>query len=136
MYRKILVAYNGTSESRSALYECVRLAPGPSAEIHLLVVVIPPSPALAGEVPFVIDREEDLIAAKRQMENELLVGHRILSDAGLQVVNHLEVGDPIDVIGKLANRSRKHYRLEWNQLDLADPDHPRSFVRRDDLEEL
>ena len=103
MYRTILVAYNGTSESRSALYECVRLAPGPSAEIHLLVVVIPPSPALAGEVPFVIDREEDLIAAKRQMENELLVGHRILSDAGLQVVNHLEVGDPIDVIGKLAN---------------------------------
>ena len=31
MYRKILVAYNGSPESRSALDELVRLAPAPSA---------------------------------------------------------------------------------------------------------
>ncbi|HEV2041033.1 MAG TPA: universal stress protein, partial [Casimicrobiaceae bacterium] len=35
MYRKILVAYNGTPESRLALDEAIRLAPDTSVEVHL-----------------------------------------------------------------------------------------------------
>jgi hypothetical protein len=35
MYRKILIAYNGTPESQIALGECIRLAPGSSADIFI-----------------------------------------------------------------------------------------------------
>ena len=50
MYRKILVAYDGSPESRLALDECIRLAPGPTTAIHLAGVVHDPSLyVLAGE---------------------------------------------------------------------------------------
>ena len=98
MYRKILVAYNGTSESRSALYECVRLAPSPSAEIHLLAVVHISSYLMGEEyVP------EDAFAVEEQkMKQELTEGHALMTAAGLNVIEHLEVGEPVNVIGKLA----------------------------------
>ena len=43
MYRKILVAYDGSPESRLASSECIRLAPGPATEVHLAGVVHDPS---------------------------------------------------------------------------------------------
>jgi len=50
MYKKILVAYNGAPESRSALDEAARFAPEPSVEVHLAGVVHYPSAyLLAGE---------------------------------------------------------------------------------------
>lgn len=105
MYRKILVAYNGTAESRSALQECVRLAPGPSAEIHLLVVVNPPPSLLVGEyaAAAIINVEEELIAEKQKMERELATGKALLTSAGLSVVTHLEVGEPVNVIKELVD---------------------------------
>jgi nucleotide-binding universal stress UspA family protein len=106
MYRKILVAYNGTSESRSALQECIRLAPGPSAEIHLLIVVNVPSYLLVGEyaAAAVLTAEEELIAEKQKMELELSRSHSLLADAGLNVKKHLEVGEPAVVIGELVDK--------------------------------
>jgi nucleotide-binding universal stress UspA family protein len=106
MYRKILVAYNGASESRFALNECIRLAPGPAAEIHLLVVISPPPYLLVGEfaAAAVLSVEEGLVAEKQKMEDELNTAHRLLADAGLNVVNHLEVGEPINVISDLVEQ--------------------------------
>lgn len=108
MYRKILVAYNGTAESRSALEECVRLAPGPSAEIHLLVVVNPPPSLLVGEyaAAAIINVEEELIAEKQKMERELATGRALLTSAGLSVVTHLEVGEPVNIIKELVEKLR------------------------------
>lgn len=106
MYRKILVAYNGTPESRSALEECIRLAPGASADIHLLVVVNPPPSLLVGEyaAAAIINVEEELIAEKNKMERELAHGKTLLTSAGLSVVTHLEVGEPVNVIKELVDR--------------------------------
>lgn len=106
MYQKILVAYNGTTESRSALHECIRLAPGSSAEVHLLVVVNPPPSLLVGEyaAAAILNIEEELIAEKQKMADELSKGHALLADAGLKVVNHLEVGEPVTVIGELVDK--------------------------------
>jgi nucleotide-binding universal stress UspA family protein len=105
MYRKILVAYNGTVESRSALEECIRLAPGSPAEIHLLVVVNPPPSLLVGEyaAAAIINVEEELIAEKNKMERELAHGKSLLTSAGLNVVTHLEVGEPVNVIKELVD---------------------------------
>jgi nucleotide-binding universal stress UspA family protein len=99
MYRKILVSYNGTPESRSALDECIRLAPSPAAQVHLLVVLHLAPILTVGE--FVA--EASISAEKLRMEQELAAGHALLAAAGLNVTDHLETGEPVTVIADLAN---------------------------------
>ena len=108
MYQNILVAYNGTPESRVALQECLQLAPSPSTNIHLLVVVSPPPYLLVGEfaAAAVLSVEEGLAAEKEKMEKELEAGARMLIDGGLTVHPHLEIGEPVSVIEELAHELR------------------------------
>src|SRR5207248_3310489 len=98
MYRKILVAYNGTPESRSALDEAMRFAPDASVEVHLAGVVHYPSAyLLAGEyVPEVALADE-----REHMEADLKNAHALLAGNGLTVIDHLVVGEPVDVLTKL-----------------------------------
>lgn len=100
MYRKILVAYNGTLESRSALDEAVRLVPDASVEVHLAGVVHYPSAyLLAGEyVPEVALADE-----REHMEADLKAAHELLAGRGLSVTDHLVVGEPVEVITKLVS---------------------------------
>jgi len=114
MYRKILVAYNGTPESRSALDEAVRLAPDASVEVHLAGVVHYPSAyLLAGEyVPEVALADE-----REHMEADLKAAHAVLAGKGLNVINHLVVGEPVEVITKLVSEL---------SIDLLILGHPRS----------
>src|SRR6476620_1989529 len=106
MYRTILVAYNGSPESRYALHECIKLAPGPEAEVHLVVVVTPPPYLLVGEyaAAAVLSVEEGLVAEKEKMQAEIAAGHALLAEAGLTVIDHLEVGEPADIIEELSDR--------------------------------
>ena len=101
MYRKILVAYNGTPESRSALDEMVRIAPDPSVELHLAGVVHYPSAyLLAGEyVPEVALADE-----RDHMEADLKDARKLLADHGLNVTQHLVVGEPVDMLSKLVDQ--------------------------------
>ncbi len=105
MYQKILVAYNATAESRVALEECLRLAPAPDADIHLLVVVSPPPYLLVGEfaAAAVLSVEEGLAAEKEKMQRELEAGAQRLTAGGLKVTSHLEIGEPVSVIEELAH---------------------------------
>lgn len=106
MYRKILVAYNGTPESRSALEECVRLSPGPGTDIHLLVVANPPQSVIIGEYAMVsmVGVDEEIAAEKKKMEDELQNGLNFLRQAGLNVQPHLEVGEPVPAIAGLVDK--------------------------------
>ncbi len=106
MYRKILVAYNGTPESRSALQECIRLGPDPSTEIHLLAVVNPPPSVVIGEYAMVamVGIEEEIQAEKKKMEHDLIDGGSLLREAGLKVQTHIEVGEPVPTIAKLVDQ--------------------------------
>jgi len=124
MYRKILVAYNGTPESRHALQECIRLAPGMSAEIHLLVVVTPTPIVLAGEFVAAVPTIDEELAEKEAMAQVLEAGRRLLEEADLRVMPHLEVGEPVNVISDLVNRHgidlvivghsrKKPFALRW-----------------------
>jgi nucleotide-binding universal stress UspA family protein len=98
MYRKILVAYNGAPESRLALDEAVRIAPDASVEVHLAAVVHYPSAyLLAGEyVPEVALADE-----REHMETDLKTAHGVLVAKGINVIDHLVVGEPVDVLTKL-----------------------------------
>jgi nucleotide-binding universal stress UspA family protein len=106
MYRKILIAYNGSPESRSALEECVRLAPGPSTEIHLLAVINPPQSMVIGEYAMVpmLGVDEDIAQEKVRMETELASGVAYLSNAGLVVQTHLDTGEPVPAIAALVDK--------------------------------
>ncbi|SFH63236.1 Nucleotide-binding universal stress protein, UspA family [Collimonas sp. OK307] len=99
MYKKILVAYNGTPESLSALHECIHMNPPPSTEVHLLAVVQLSPHGMAGgyapEIAFTTERE--------MMEQELERGRTLMAAAGLNVVPHLQLGEPVEVIGALAD---------------------------------
>jgi len=98
MYRKILVAYNGAPESRLALDEAVRIAPDASVEVHLAAVVHYPSAyLLAGEYV----REVALADEREHMETDLKTAHGVLAAKGINVIDHLVVGEPVDVLTKL-----------------------------------
>lgn len=104
MYSKILIAYNGTLESRSALYECIRLAPPAQTEIHVLAVVVPPPLIIGGsDVVLAFNEEEDIAIEKAKMRDELHQAQRLLAEAGHPAVTHLETGEPVDVIESLTN---------------------------------
>jgi nucleotide-binding universal stress UspA family protein len=100
MYRKILVAYNGSPESQSALHACIHLNPGESAQVHLLVVMPPPTYLVMGEYV----SEAVLNADRDELEQELGRGHALLERAGLKVTDHFEIGEPVDVIKALVDK--------------------------------
>jgi nucleotide-binding universal stress UspA family protein len=107
MHNKILVAYNGTPESRYALNECIRLAPGPAAQIHLLAVISPSPIVLLGEFSAaVLPTDEEQLAEKRMMLQVLESGRNLLTEAGLNVMTHLETGEPIDVLAEMVAKFR------------------------------
>lgn len=106
MYQTILVAYNGTPESEVALQECIRMAPDAGAQVHLLAVVSPPPYLLVGEfaAAAVLSVEEGLADEKELMQKKLDAGAALLRAAGLSVIEHLEVGEPVSVIEDQASQ--------------------------------
>jgi len=106
MYSNILIAYNGTPESRLALEECIRLSPGPAAQIHLLAVATPMPIVLAGEFVAAVPTLDEEEAERRAMGEVLEAGRALLEKAGLNVSTHLEVGEPVNVIADLVEQFR------------------------------
>src|SRR6516225_3282405 len=98
MYQKILVAFDGSPESRLALDECDHLLAVSGREIHIVCVVHDPSPyLLAGEfVP-----EPALAVDRSRMEADLKEAAEKLIERGFSVTTHLEDGEPVEVISKL-----------------------------------
>lgn len=99
MYKKILMAYNGTQEGRTALLECADLAAFVHAETHLLSVATMPSSMFLTEgfVP-----EELIDEEKKRMQAVLDEGLQILTQRGFKVTGHLAVGEPVEEISRLA----------------------------------
>jgi nucleotide-binding universal stress UspA family protein len=100
MYRKILIAYNGSPESQSALHACIQLNPGELAQVHLLVVMPPPTYVVMGEYV----SEAVLNADREELEQELIRGHALLERAELKVTDHFEIGEPVDIIKGLVDK--------------------------------
>lgn len=121
MYQKILVAFDGSPESRLAVDECSQLTQVPGREIHLVCVLHDPSPyLLAGEfVP-----EPALAIDRTRMEADLKEAAARLTERGFSVTTHLQDGEPVDVISRLAeslnidliivgHRRSKKFALRW-----------------------
>ena len=121
MYRKILVAFDGSPESRLAVDECSQLVEVPGREIHLVCVLHDPSPyLLAGEfVP-----EPALAIDRTRMDADLKDAAARLSERGFAVTTHLQDGEPVDVISRMVetlsidliivgHRRSKKFALRW-----------------------
>ena len=98
MGKKILVAYDGTREGHRGLLEFAKTLPQPDLDIHLLAVIrVSARDAMAETyVPNSLDHE------KQQYENIVQEGRKLLAERGYQVTTHLEFGDPIEQIIRLA----------------------------------
>lgn len=99
MYKKILLAYNGTREGRTALLACCEVAAFAQAETHLLAVASMPSSMFLTEgfLPEELIEEE-----KKRMQDVLDEGLATLKERGFTVTGHLAVGEPVEEIGRLA----------------------------------
>jgi nucleotide-binding universal stress UspA family protein len=121
MYQKILVAFDGSPESRLAVDECSHLTQVSGREIHLVCVLHDPSPyLLAGEfVP-----EPALAIDRSRMEADLKEAAAKLGERGFAVTTHLQDGEPVDVISRMVDslhidlvivghRRSKRFALRW-----------------------
>ena len=110
MYRKILVAFDGSPESRLAVDECSQLVQVPDPSPYLLAGEFVPEPALA------IDRT--------RMDADLKDAAARLSERGFAVTTHLQDGEPVDVISRMVetlsidliivgHRRSKKFALRW-----------------------
>jgi len=97
--RKVLVAYDGTREGRSGLFEFTQTVLLKDTEIHLLAVVRMPRGAFLAEgfVPEAVMDEE-----KQRYQEIADEGVRLLADRGHLATPHLAYGDPTEEIVRLA----------------------------------
>jgi nucleotide-binding universal stress UspA family protein len=120
MFRRILVAFDGSAASRLALDECLRLVPGSETDVHLVGILHPPPIyLLAGE--FVAEPPAD--DGREILEADLEQARAQLANTGIKVHPQLQSGDPIDIMTKLVNQL---------SIDLVILGHPRStrFAQR------
>ena len=98
-YRKILLAYNGSTEGKRALLECADVAGFLQAETYLLAVAsMPPSLFLTeGFVP-----EELLEEEKKRTQQVLDEGVKSLEAKGFKAKGILAVGEPVEEICRVA----------------------------------
>ena len=100
MFKKILMAYNGSRDGKEALLQCCEIASFTKAETQLLAVAGMPSSMFLTEgfLP-----EELLEEEKKRAQEVLEEGVAQLRDRGYAVTGHLAVGEPVEEICRLAS---------------------------------
>src|SRR5258706_12386674 len=100
MFKRILLAYDGSQAGQKALLDCKELAAWANSELNL-VAVMPPASALIGGEGYVYDpriEEEE----RREYKNILEEGLRGLSETGRTAQGEVVAGDPVDEISRHA----------------------------------
>jgi nucleotide-binding universal stress UspA family protein len=96
---KILVAYDGTREGRTGLFQFTETVALKTADVHLLAVVAMPTSALLsdGLVP------DTLMDGEKQRSEEIVrEGVQLLAERGYRATPHLAYGDPTQEIVRMA----------------------------------
>lgn len=97
MFKKILLAYDGSEGSKLAFEKTAEIAKLTSAEFHILAV---------GRIPEYAETVSEVEEAKEQANNFYAKitdeAIRNLSQRGLTAISHIEFGKPGDVILRMA----------------------------------
>jgi nucleotide-binding universal stress UspA family protein len=99
MYKRILLAYDGSESGRQALLECTDVANLMQAEVKLLAVTPAMPPVYVGEgfIP------TDSLETEKQRFREILDdGIKTLLDRGFATQGQLSFGEPVDEIARVA----------------------------------
>jgi len=102
MYKRILLAYDGSESGQKALLDCRDIAQWGNSELRL-VAVMPSAAALIGAEGGVYDvaaEERD----REHFQGILDEGLQRLSEAGHTATGEVIVGDAVDEIAKCAGR--------------------------------
>jgi nucleotide-binding universal stress UspA family protein len=102
MYKRILLAYDGSEAGQGALLDCREIAQWSQSELHLIAVMPPPAAFIGGE-GYVHDgklEEEERLAFKGILED----GLRRLTESGRSARGELVVGDAVDEITGYAKK--------------------------------
>jgi nucleotide-binding universal stress UspA family protein len=102
MYKRILLAYDGSVSGQKALLDCKDMANLTQAELFLIAVMPPPAAFIGGESGIydpALEKEEE-----EQYKGILADGVKRLSDAGRMATGELVVGDAVDEITRYAKK--------------------------------
>ena len=105
MYKRIVLAYDGTETGQKALLNCRDIAQWSHSELFL-VAVMPPATIYVGVEGGVYDsgREERDVEEQKRYQDILGDGLRQLSDSGYTTRGEVVVGDAVDEITKYARK--------------------------------
>jgi nucleotide-binding universal stress UspA family protein len=100
MYKRVLLAYDGSEEGQKALLDGLDIAQWSNAELHLVAVMPPAAPLVAIEGAFYDPQME---ADERKRYEEILAdGLRRLKEAGYPALGKVLVGDQVEMITQYA----------------------------------
>jgi len=102
VYKRILMAYNGSAAGQRALLDCHEIAKWNESELTLVAVVPLPLCVIGPEASAY---NANLIEIDRSRYQEILIdGVRKLAEAGLRVKGRVVTGDPVTEIAHWASR--------------------------------
>ena len=116
MYKKLLLAYNGSVAGQKALLESRELAQWGQAELHLVAVMPMALNAVVAEG--IVFSTEQEAAHRKGFEQVLAQGLSSLADQGFAATGELLLGDPVHEICACANAWRMALALTPAALSL------------------
>jgi nucleotide-binding universal stress UspA family protein len=102
MYKRILLAYDGSESGQKALLDCRDIAEWGHSEIYLVAVMPPPAAFIGGET-FVYDAAVEQ-EEKQQYEAVLKEGLKRLAAEGRTVNGEVVSGDAVDELTRRAQK--------------------------------
>jgi nucleotide-binding universal stress UspA family protein len=107
MYKRILLAYDGSESGQQALINCQDIAQWSQAELYL-IAVMPPSTIYVGvEGGFYDSGSEERDKREYEKYQDILQdGLRQLSGAGFTAKGEVVVGESVDEISKYARKTK------------------------------
>lgn len=102
MYQKILLAYDGSTESQQALLNCKDLSQWEHAKVHLLSVIPHDAVAMGHESVYVSEIDSTFEENRRLII--LNEGVKQLKATGVEATGELLKGDAVDQIVECAQR--------------------------------
>ena len=102
MYKRILLAYDGSETGQKALLDCREVASWTKSELYLVAVMPPPAAFIGGEGGlYDAEREKEEEEAYREI---LADGLKRLTDSGHSPLGEVLVGDAVDEISTHAKK--------------------------------
>ena len=102
MYKRILLAYDGSAPGQQALLDCHEIAQWSQSELTLIAVMQPPLSGIALEGGMYDETLQQ--SENTRYQNILDVGVRRLADAGLSAHGEVVMGDAVSEITHCARR--------------------------------